>query len=303
MVCYYHENTQSVVYIMKKITLSIILLCVCSLLFGCRNDDGTQILATTKPVYQFTSMLCEGTELKVDLLVSENVSCLHDYTLQVNQMQKLESAEWIIINGAGFEEFLSDILSGKNNIIDSSDGIHLHCSTAHEDHDGHSHEGDPHIWLSAENGQKMMENIYFGLCRIYPEYSAQFSANRELLLSEFTALHNETKALSNLKGKQIITFHDGFSYLAESLDIEILRAIEEESGSEASAQELIEIIEMIQSCNLPAVFIETSSSAAAPSIIQAETGVSVYELDMALSERTYFDAMHHNINTLKEALK
>ena len=287
---------------MKHISLIIcaaILLCIC----GCASAEQAQIVCTTLPVYTFTTSLCQGTDLTVTRLITESVSCLHDYTLQVNQMQKLESAEWIVINGAGFEEFLSDILSGKNNIIDSSDGIHLHCGTSHEDHDGHSHEGDPHIWLSVENGQKMMENIYSGLCRTYPEYTAQFSANRELLLSEFDALHNESKVLSNLNRKQIITFHDGFSYLAESFDIEILRAIEEESGSEASAQELIEIIEMIQSCNLPAVFIEASSAASAPSIIQAETGVSVYELDMALSERTYFDAMHHNINTLKEALK
>jgi hypothetical protein len=37
-------------------------------------------------------------------------------------------------------------------------------------------------------------------------------------------------------------------------------------------------------------------------IIAAETGVSLYALDMAMSGDSYFEAMYHNIDTIKEAL-
>ena len=79
-------------------------------------------------------------------------------------------------------------------------------------------------------------------------------------------------------------------------------AIEEESGSEASAAELIELIEEVEHHNLPAIFTETSGSASAASVISRETGAAIHTLDMAMAGDSYFDAMYHNIDTLKEAL-
>ena len=108
--------------------------------------------------------------------------------------------------------------------------------------------------------------------------------------------------LANLSCKDLITFHDGFHYFAESFGLEIIRAVEEESGSEASAMELIELIELVQENNLPAIFTERSGSTSAAGIIAAETGVKTYTLDMAMAGDSYFKAMHHNIHVLKEAL-
>ncbi len=287
---------------MKKFTVYIILFCLIVLFTGCGQSEHTQILATTKPVHLFTASLCEKTPLQVDLLVSENVSCLHDYTLQVSQMRKLESAELIIINGAGFEDFLSDALPDTDIIVDCSVNIELHCGSHHH-HDEHNYENDPHIWLSIANARKMTETICLELCQMYPQYTDIFHDNLKMLNAKFTNLEREAQSLSDLTCRELITFHDGFSYLAESFDLHIIKAIEEESGSEASAQELIEIIHDIKAHNLPAIFTEVSSGSSAATIILTETGARVYELDMALSERDYFEAMEHNIKTLKEALE
>ena len=100
----------------------------------------------------------------------------------------------------------------------------------------------------------------------------------------------------------MITFHDGFGYFAESFGLTILKAVEEESGSEASAKEIIELIHLINDYQLPVIFTEKNGSSACAEIISREAGVPVYSLDMAMSGDSYFDAMYHNINTLKEAL-
>ena len=68
---------------MKK----IIALCglIILLLSGCGSQVQTaDIAATTLPVYEFTMRLCQGTGLTVTRLVTESVSCLHDYSLNVN---------------------------------------------------------------------------------------------------------------------------------------------------------------------------------------------------------------------------
>ena len=101
----------------------------------------------------------------------------------------------------------------------------------------------------------------------------------------------------------MITFHDGFGSFAESFDIHILKAVEEESGSEASAQELIEIIGLVEAQQLPAIFTETNGSTAAAELIARETGVKIYTLDMAISGSDYFEIMYRNIDTVKEALQ
>ncbi len=108
--------------------------------------------------------------------------------------------------------------------------------------------------------------------------------------------------LSQLSCRKLITFHDGFSYLAESFDLTILMAVEEESGSEASAKQLISLITLVREHQLPAIFTETNGSVSAAGIISAETNVPIYTLDMGISGEDYFDMMYRNINTLREAL-
>lgn len=287
-----------------RILAIILILCT---LTGCRSqDEPVQIAATTLPVYEFTSMLCHGTDITVGRLVTENVSCLHDYSLQVRQMRMIENAQVVVISGLGLEDFLADALVAKDCVIDASAGITPICPEEdhHHEHDnhGHSHENDPHIWLSPENAKIMVQNICQELTAQYPQYQKVFAENLILLCNQLDGLQAYgQKQLADLKNREIITFHDGFAYFAQSFDLEILKAIEEESGREASAAELKELITLVND-HQPGVFTETSGSATAAQIIARETGCRLYELDMAMSGDSYFDSMYHNIDAVKEAL-
>lgn len=278
-----------------------------ALLCGCGpSAQAAQVAATTLPVWEFSSRLCAGTPIGVTRLVTEQVSCLHDYSLNVRQVKAAEAAETIVISGAHLEVFLDDLLRSAY-VIDASEGIPLLC--AEEDHEeghheeGHHHEEDPHIWLSPENAESMARNLCDGLSERYPDYAETFEANLDGLLCDLSALQAYGQStLSDLKCRELVTFHDGFSYFAEAFDLTILKAVEEESGSEASARELIELICLVESHSLPAIFTETSGSTSAAGIIARETGCGQFSLDMAMSGDSYFDAMYHNINTIKEAL-
>jgi len=149
----------------------------------------------------------------------------------------------------------------------------------------------------------MCKTICNELSLLYPECEDTFRKNLYALLEKLDTLQRYGE--SNLQGlscREIVTFHDGFAYFADSFDLHILKAVEEESGSEASAKELIELIELVNNHRLPAIFTEINSSASAATIIAKETGAAVFPLDMAMSGSSYFDAMYHNIDTIKEAL-
>ena len=293
---------------MKRLFLLLIIFIF--LLSGCsRQEAPAQVAATTLPVYEFTSRLCDGTGITVSRLVTENVSCLHDYSLSVRQVKAAEAAEMIVISGAGLEEFMEDILRNKT-VIGASVNIPLmELSTVHElehehthDHD-HSHEEDPHIWLSPANARIMAANICESLCRQYPAHSETFQSNLQILFDDLDMLEAYGQAqLADLTNRDLTTFHDGFGYFAEAFGLHILEAVEEESGSEASAQELKHLITVVQEHNLPAIFIEINGSVSAADVIARETGAKVYTLDMAMSGDSYFDAMYRNIDTIKEAL-
>ena len=295
---------------MKYKSLLLPLVLVLALLTGCGTPASfSQIAASTLPVYEFTSRLCEGTGITVTRLVTESVSCLHDYSLNIDQVKAAESAEVIVISGAGLEEFMEDILDDSECLIDASCGISLLECEEESDHDhdhgheGHSHEVDNHIWLSPRNAYTMALNICNGLIQQYPQHAEVFTANFTKLSAELKNLQIYGEAqLADLACRELITFHDGFGYFAEAFDLTILRAIEEESGSEASAAELIELIEEVEHHRLPAIFTEISGSVSAASVISRETGAAIHTLDMAMAGDSYFDAMYHNIDTLKEAL-
>ena len=295
---------------MKRIPYLLVLAALLLSFGSCAaTEPPAQVAATTLPVYEFTARIVDGTGITVTQLVTESVSCLHDYSLNVSQVRAAESAELIVLSGAGLEAFMEDLLHGKQ-VVDCSAGIdlidtgiaHGHGGDSHS-HEGHHHEEDPHIWLSADNARIMAENICSGLSLQYPEHTDTFQRNLDGLIGDLKALqaYGEDQ-LSQLKCRELITFHDGFAYLARSFDLTILETVEEESGSEASAAELKHLIEEVRHHDLPAVFTEALGSTSAAQIIAAETGTSVYTLDMGMHGEGYFSAMYHNISTLKGAL-
>lgn len=296
---------------MKRILsalLAVSLLLPC--LGGCARPahDGTSIAATTWPVYQFTSAVCEGTDLEVTQVVTGQVSCLHDYTLTVRQMQAIEDADLVIMTGCELEEFMADALEGADDVIECCAGIPLlggEEHEAHEAHEGHHHEEepDPHIWMDPDNAAIMVQNIAAALSLRYPDYAAVFEKNAAAYCQQLAELKAYgVQTLSDLSCRELITFHDGFAYFAQAFDLTVLAALEEEDGAMASARTLEEIIGLVEAHELPAIFVETFGSDSAASVISAQTGARVFTLSMAMSGEDYITAIRHNIDTVKEAL-
>jgi zinc transport system substrate-binding protein len=257
------------------------------------EQKTADILATTQPVYQLASALTDGTGLSVSLLISEPVSCLHDYTLTVAQMEKIEGAQLVLESGLGLEDFMEDALSGKTR-IDIASGL----PTLTGD------EGiDPHWWLDPTRFQQAAATAARELGAQYPEFSDRITENLAAFDEKLSDLQTYgDEALAGLSCRELVTFHDGFSYFADSFGLTIAAAMEVESGSEPSAKELEEIISIVEENQIPAVFTEVNGETGAAEVVAGEAGCAVRTLDMAISNRDYFAAMRQNIDIVKEAL-
>ncbi|WP_209342818.1 metal ABC transporter substrate-binding protein [Flavonifractor sp. AGMB03687] len=270
-----------------------------------QGEDTLHIVATTYPVYLFTTAVTEGAEgVEVSLLVNQQTSCLHDYTLTVSDMKAIEGADVIVMNGAGLEEFMDDALSASDaQVIDCSEGIDLLPAQGHEGHD-HDAEYDPHIWMDPANAQVMLGTIADQLGQITGQ---DLQARCTEVQQQVEQANQQWKEqVSTLSAPKLITFHDGFQYFSRTFGLELLKAIEEEEGSEASAQEIKEIVSLVEQYQLPAIFTEVNGSESTAQAISRESGCGVYQLNMIMSGdgtgiQPYLDAMQNNIDTIVEA--
>ena len=271
------------------------LLCTVLLLSGCSpvpaQDGGLTITASTYPVYLFARAVTDGIPgVTVTRLDTGSVSCLHDYTLSVNDMKKIERADVLALSGAGLEDFMSDALAATDaHVIDCSQGVELLPAPGHHDHDhdhGHDHgHFDPHYWMDPLRAQTMIDNLYLGLSSLLPKQADRLRSNsaaarRQLQLCYDTALYRLEQEALSIPG--LITFHDGFQYFAQALGLSLLRSIEEEAGSEASAKEIVDISRLVQDQEIPVIFTEVNGSDATANAIARETGCTVAQLSMLM---------------------
>ena len=264
---------------------------------GCaaqKSKPSADILATTAPVAQIVGAVTAGSGLTVATLISEPVSCVHDYALSVDQMRAVEQAKHIVISGAGLEEFMADVLTSRA-VIDASEGLALLP--------GEEGESDPHTWLAPENMIAMTRTVEAALAAEYPQHAALFAENADIWCEKLDELQSYGEQhLADLSCRRLVTFHDGFAYFAQAFGLEIAASMEIEAGSEPSARELEEIISLLQDQNIPAVFTEINGTADAAELVSRETGCAVFSLDTAISSVNYLSAMTQNIDTIKEAL-
>ena len=270
------------------------------------EDDTLHILATTYPVYLFTTAVTEGVEgVEVTRLIREEISCLHDYTLTVNDMKAIEAADVIVMNGVGLEDFMADALASSDApVIDCSQGVALLAALGHEGHD-HDAEYDPHIWMDPDRAAQMVWNVATVLSELDTMNGDLYTANASAAEARLQSEVNRVEDPDDLAG--LITFHDGFQYFAQATGLDLLKAIEEEEGAEASAAEIKEIVGLIGDYDIPAIFTEKNGSDATAQAISRETGCGVAQLDLIMSGdgsgiQPYVDAINQNIDTVLEAL-
>ena len=284
-----------------------ILFMVCSFVSvgsAASETKDIKIVASFYPMYIMAKNVVKDVPgVSVQNLTPPLTGCLHDYTVTTNDMKKLADAQVFVANGAGMESFLDKIIAQHPNIkiIQLAGGIPLIK--------GEGNEGDnPHLWVSISNAIMQVKNLgkamgEFDLNHkeLYAKNAANYVAKLETLSQK---MHSE---LASYKGRAIITFHEAFPYFAQEFGLNIAAVVEREPGSEPSAKELADTIELIKKNGIPALFSEPQYSGAAAETIAKETGAKVYTLDPAVTGPDDYDAyiniMENNLEVLKQSFQ
>ena len=280
---------------------------------GCKKqeDNKVKLVASCYPVYVMTLNIADGIDNVEVLNMSEShKGCLHNFILQSEDLKKIEKSSAFIINGAGMESFLDKVVKELPNvkIVDSSKGIDLIRDEDCRHEEECDHEYNPHIWMSVDNCIRQVENIACEISKIDSAHADKYNQNANKYIKKLNDLKKEMEfQMSDISGKNIITFHEAFPYFAKEFGLNIIDVINSGPGSEPSAKEIYEIMEKIREYKISALFIEPQYSDSSAKIISAETGAKIYTLDPIVtgsgSKDDYINKMKENLAVLKEALK
>ena len=307
---------------MKRGMLAALLALLLLVSAGCSAQEqggGMTIVTTFYPMYVFALNVADGVEgVTVQNMADQSVGCLHDYQLQTRDMVALEGAGALVINGGGMEQFMDKVIALRADlpVIDASEGIDMLPAGEYgtggghddDDHDGHDHDVNAHVWLDPKLAAVQVQNIGEGLAAADPAHADAYRENAAAYAQRLLALDAELSAmLSPVAGERIITFHEAFPYFANAYGIEIAGVIEHEPGEEPGTREIAQTCDLVTDLGIRALFVEPQYPQKAAETIARETGAGIFTLDPVVSgdgtKENYETIMRENARVLLEALK
>ena len=257
------------------------------------NEQKVVAIASFFPLYEFTKEI--GREkVDVTLLVPSGVEP-HDWEPTIKNLQLMQQADVIIINGIGFENWIDNIDSVNSDVkvVDTSIGISIL-------------ESDPHIWLNPVMAQKQVENIVDSLSKVDPLNEKYYKQNGISYIKKLEELDNKISyELSSCK-KDFISFHDAFSYFANQYDLNQHTVLKSnEPHEEPTSKSLENIINLARDLDSNVIFTEEAVDKRASQVIANEIGgkvLTLSPLEVGDSQTDYIKKMEENLSHLKEAL-
>ena len=270
---------------------------------SCHAAEGKiHIVATTYPVYLFTlAVTKDRPDVSVDLLVPAQTGCPHEYALTPKDMKKLSTANAVVINGLGLEDFMDKVLHGTESpftVVDSSAAIQPLASgeeeedaDAHEaghaehEHHHHHHGGvNPHAFSSPRQAAAMVRSIAQELGKLdaknakaYRQSAEEYAVRLESLADRFAALG------AKAKNKKVVLLHDAAAYLVRDAGLELAAVIQEEESVQPSAARMLELTNSLKHERPAVLAAEPQYSDKPVRMLAAEVGVPAISLDPVAS--------------------
>lgn len=279
--------------------------------------EKLNIVTSFLPVQSHTLAIA-GDHANVKQLLAKDTGP-HDFQLTPADVKKLSDADLLIINGAGIEEWLGELIkkSGNKNlvVVDTSNGIKLvespeeieigHSHSHAHDHD-HGDGANPHIWLDPVIAKKQAANIVAALQKADPSNASAYAENGKVYEAKLATLDSDYRStLAPLPNKNLVTFHDAFPYLAARYKLNYVGAISEFPEKDPTPKQLAALVDKIRNLKVGVLFAENGYAPGLLKKIASETGAKVSELDtLEVGQGTptaYLDRMGANLESLRKA--
>lgn len=241
----------------------------------------------------------------------------HDYQPSSTQVQAMQTADLVVVNGLQLEEGLLDVIesleadgvnvlevaplldpiafAGGGHHHDEEDEHHEEEGDHHHDDEGehheeegehhdHHHDGDdPHVWMDPLRVASAAELIAAELAVL--DSTIDWMANANRYADELRALDDEVRSMLEsvpADRKKMVTNHDAFGYFADRYGVEVVGAVIPSFSTLAtpSSGELAELVEIMIDENINVIFAETIEPTTLAEAVAAEVGTDVEVVEL-----------------------
>jgi zinc transport system substrate-binding protein len=180
---------------------------------------GKVVLTTFYPTQYFAQRIA-GDHLSIGCPLPADADPIH-WSPDSATIQKYQSADLIIINGANFEKWIATASLPESRIINTSksfeqDFIKFEGTSAHrhgKEGEDHAHTGtDGHTWLDPNNAKIQAATIHQALAKMWPAHATDFEKNFQNLVTDLDALDEALKEID--PATPLLASHPAYNYLA-----------------------------------------------------------------------------------------
>src|SRR5439155_23884611 len=168
--------------------------------------------------------------------------------------------------------------------------------------------GNPHYWLSPDNGRRIAQEIQKKLTEITPgdaAYFAQRYADLDRRLAE--AEKRWHAAMAPYKGVKVVTYHRSWPNFADAFGMDVIGYVEPKPGIPPSPAHTLELEQEMKSQNVKIVLVEPYFDLKTPNAMGRDTGAKVLVMPPSVGgvkEVTdYFKLYDYDLNLLIAAIK
>jgi zinc/manganese transport system substrate-binding protein len=268
---------------MKRILITLVIL-----LSTYNSLAEIKVVSTTTVIADLVKII-GGDKVSVDYLCRGDQDP-HFLEVLPSYMLKLRKADIVIKIGLDLEKWLPQLIDGSRNdklkLVDLSSNIpKKEVPTSKVDaSEGDVHPyGNPHYWLDPENAKIMAEDIYNALVEASPQDADYFRKNLSNLDSMINSKMKEwSSKLSNLKQKNIITFHKSWIYFTDRFGLNVVGNVEPKPGIPPTPSHDAELVQLIKKGSIKLILMENYYSDSAPNQIAQITRIKVVKVPNAV---------------------
>jgi zinc/manganese transport system substrate-binding protein len=295
-------------------------LAVAALLLGASAAEAAiKVIATTEDL---ASLVREvgGDRVTVEAL-ARGYQDPHFVEAKPSFILKLHGADLLVVVGRELEQaWLPPLITQSRNAkiqpgaagyLDASIGAHiLEIPTGQITRAmGDVHPlGNPHYWLSPENGRHIALVIQKKLSALAPNdagYFAQRYADFDRRLGE--AQKRWEEMIAQYKGLKVVTYHRSWSNFVDAFGIEVVGYVEPRPGIPPSPSHTLTLMQEMKRQNIKIILVEPYFDLKTPNAIARDTGAKVIVLTPSVggvpAVKTYFDLFDDNLRLLLAAIK
>ncbi|NBN65185.1 zinc ABC transporter solute-binding protein [Microvirga tunisiensis] len=277
---------------------------------------GALTVVTTTGMIADAARRVGGEAVSVTSLMGPGVDP-HAYRQTRTDIVAMTRADLVLWHGlyleAQMEDFFAD-LGRKRQVVAVADGLDRARLLSHADYAGRF---DPHVWMDPMLWSGVVIAVRDALTAARPGQAPLFAANAEAHLAELAGLDAYSRQVLGTvpeASRVLLTAHDAFGYFGRAYGYEVIGIQGISTQSEAGLNRVAELVDLLVSRKIGAVFVESSVSdrniralieGAASRGHAVTIGGELFSDAMGQSgtyEGTYLGMIDHNVTLVARAL-